>query len=540
MPNPPSQTLERSLELMKTGGIVRTPIDSGMGGLYRPFGVGTGDGRIASLETLFDYFVNQVYDPDLALAQDPDFEEKCNQQPDVHAAMVIRQNTVAQFPWSIAASDVPGIDPATAKGIAEYVDEVLRRLDMETIYEQMQVAVLMGGVGHEWVWHREANGVEYPVEVWNMKKQRFVFDRLGNMAILTRNAPVWGEYVGPNPDVLAMPLRKLDNGMWVVQANSVYMPHGKFTYHRYMPEGGTFQRTANEGYLYYGRGEASKLYVMVNYSGFGLHYWMKFLEKYGIPPMTLYGPDNQGPIAKNIAASLRGESVTFIPHPVGEEKNFWFEVEDRQFPSQAFDAFSSFLKDYIPAKIRIILLGDESAQAQPEGGGSYSSHVSRKESGTQVIFARDAKRISQTLSRQLIPHIVLSRFYNCPPEYFPKHVMQPSEERDVKSDMEVAEMVSKLVPIKESEVYERSGYSKPAPDDKTVFNGGQPADNPFDMMSGGATGGIPPHAGASGGGNGAEGQQGSGKPSRPPGMGEQAGGGAVGQSGDKPRVPEEI
>src|SRR4051812_163278 len=84
------------------------PKDSGMGGLFRPFAKGQDGARTATLETLYDFFIDSVPDPDEALAQDPGFLDKLHAHPDVVAAMRKRELTVASMPDHIESNpDAP-------------------------------------------------------------------------------------------------------------------------------------------------------------------------------------------------------------------------------------------------------------------------------------------------------------------------------------------------------------------------------------------------------------------------------------------------
>src|SRR6185312_11818097 len=94
------------------------PADSGMGPVRRPSAHGQEGGRIATPETLFDFWINTVPDPDEALSFDPDFLNKLYRHPDVCAAFEKRAHTVAQFEERVEANpDAP--DQKLAEKIAE-------------------------------------------------------------------------------------------------------------------------------------------------------------------------------------------------------------------------------------------------------------------------------------------------------------------------------------------------------------------------------------------------------------------------------------
>lgn len=520
-----------TIGVMGAGGQSLVPVDSGSGRLSRPVIRAKEGSPVATLERLYDYFIDQVEDPDTALLQNQNFDELMRQQPDVHAALLLREQTVAQFNWTMNRSTDPTANPEDAQRVADYVDICLRRLDMVSLYEEMQQAVGLGGSGHEFIWERGPDGVEIPTRFIHLQKTNFVFDRLGNMALLTRANPVWGAYISANPDNgPSQEPTQFADGRW-----AVFFPQGKFIYHKYTAIGGPWTRPAEMGFQYWGRGEDTRLYIIVMAAQFALRFWLKYLERFGVPPTDLYYPDNGRPTAEaqGIVNDILGGAVCAIPRLVGVGNEYsLYKVETRETPTMSNDIFASFLNEYIAPKVRMIILGSAEEQQKGEASGGFSDHVSRKKSGSGVIFNRDGLRISETLNRQLIPHIVLRKWPGLPEAYWPKHRLQAEEERDRLQEMEIAEKASTLVPIKEDEIYERSGFTKPGPDDKTVFNAqGQGGDDPFAAAMGG---GMPPGgAGMPPGGvpGALAGPNGTGAGSTPIGQGSSGGKDVIGNGG---------
>ena len=334
----------------------------------------------------------------------------------------------------------------------------------------MQGAVLLGGQGHEWMWHREADGSERPIRAFMVHKSRFLFDRLGNMALKTRQTPVWGSYIGENtanPDL------------------AVKFPRGKFTYHVYRRDTATWDHPENEGYAFYGRGEDTNLYYPVTFDNFVLRFRMKYIEKFGIPPTIVYHPDNEVLTgqALRVAESVRGESVILIPRIVGQgNENSKYKIEQLNPPASSYDLFQSFTENWTRPAVNNIILGSADEMQQGENGG-YSSNVSRHDTGPQVIFTWDAKNICSTFNYQMIPAMVTSKWPNLPATYWPRFSMESKEEKDQLQDMQVIEAASKLVPVCEDEVYEKAGLRKPKATDKTVGGQGEGQD-PFAMLGG--------------------------------------------------------
>lgn len=461
----------KATQLMMAQGRYRMPIDSGYGDVYRPFATGFKDQRILTLETLYDFFINNVPDPDSAMAQDPNFDVKMTNHPDVTAFFRTRELTVAGMPARIEASQKAGVDGPTAEKVRAYVEDVIQDLPNPVeFYRQFQAAVLLGGQGFEFVW-AVVNGYPRPVEYFPVHKTRFVFDRLGSLAVLTRTTPVWGAYVARTP-------QRMPSGEYAYHA-----PGGRFIYHKYMAEGGPWQRPADEGYLYWGRGENTRLYIPVMFDQFAIRFRMKWLEKHGLPLTILWHPDNWDAEAEKIVKSLRGEGIVKIPKVVGKEKDHFFDIDFKDPPTSGYDAFQQFQDDWVRDRIERIILGSADTTSQGSAG-AYSAKQALREAGPKIIFRYDAKNIDDTINHQLIPYIVRARWPGMPSEYMPKHVMEPKEHKDELTRMQIAAAASQLVPLKTDEIYEAAGFERPKEGDTdVVFNPGT-SDNPFEGMGG--------------------------------------------------------
>lgn len=458
------------LRVMSEDGIYKNPNEN-TGKLVRPFGVPNQEGgRLATLQTLYDFFIDVVPDPDTALAQNPDFDEYLTQQPDVLAAMRLRELTVASLPAKIKPSEAPGIDREQAQKIADYVNDVFNALtNRMELYRQMQNAVMMGGQGHEWVWARDGLGIDRPVNYFPIHKTRFVFDRTGNLSILTREYPVWGVVASRNPE-------RMPDGRHIYKATG-----GKFTYHKYMSHGGPWHRPAAEGYIYWGRGEDTNLYIPVTFDQFVLRFQMKWLEKHGMPTSVLYHPENSELTSQTlkIAESIRDEAVIRIPRPIGPgEENSWFHLEFVDPPASGYEAFSQFHDSWTAPRIEKILLGGANLLNLGESG-AYAATVDQRDSGMDIIFRFDAQNINETINTQLIPYIVCAKFKGCDSKYWPKHALEPAEQVDQQVKMSVLQQGAALVPVRKASIYQAMGEKPPGDDEETVFVGMQP-DGAFD------------------------------------------------------------
>lgn len=466
----PDAITAKTIAYLTEGGGYRIPADSGMGNLYRPFAGAQDGSRVSTLETLYEFWINDVPDPDEALRLDPNIRMKLRMHPDVAAAMRKRELTVASFPDRIEPNP-DATDSHVAKQVSDYVGWVWRQIPKrQLLYQQMQGAVMDGGRGHEWMWHREANGIERPVQFSAVDKSRFIFDRLGNLALRTRTEPVWGSYVMANPQS---------------QVRNDF-PRGKFTYHMHRQEPGPWDDPQLEGYMYFGCGEDVALYYVTTFDIFVLRMRVKWLEMFGFPPTDIYYPHNMPEFIgklKTLVSQVGHETIATIPRltgPTEGEIDSLFKVQYRNVPTMSYDAFQTFSDKYTKPRVDSILLGS-AEEGQKSEQGAYSEHIARQDSGPQIWFKWDARNIASTIQAQLIPPIVWGRFPNLPIEYMPIFKLEAKEERDRRQEGEILELGTKLVPVAEEEVYDKLGLRKPKEGEKTVTNPGSQGMDPFDQ-----------------------------------------------------------
>jgi hypothetical protein len=91
-----------------------------MGDLWVPQLNSQYGGYSATLETLYDFFINNVPDPDSALAQNADFDEILRQHPDVHKVAttecrkdvrMVALTVLVEFHWVVGVAFETGEPP---------------------------------------------------------------------------------------------------------------------------------------------------------------------------------------------------------------------------------------------------------------------------------------------------------------------------------------------------------------------------------------------------------------------------------------------
>lgn len=451
------------------------PADSGTGTLGQPHAFGQSGGRLAGLETLYDFYINTVPDPDEAMAQDPDILSKLHNQADVMQCMEKRSLTVRGMPWKCEPNKYAE-DKALAQELSEYAAKVFDGITtLRDFFQECQKAILPGGIGHEWMWQKEVDGTERPIACWGIHKTRLLFDRLGNLQLRTRTNPVFAVYIGANPGNEAL---------------AKGFPPGKFTYWTYEKVPGEWNKPELEGYQYWGRGLDVPLYYAVTFDMYVLRFQMKWIEQYGLPTKLMYYPDNvmagTKAQAQAVARSLAGNPVVSIPRQPGQGNEYsLYKIESMDVPSPSFDAFSEFYKVRTKPAINGICLGSANEMEDGEKGG-YASHQSRRDSGPMILFKADAERISDVINRQLMPAIFRrgpAKFRNLPWHYMPRFKLIAEEEKDRLQEATILQTVTQFMPIVEDEAYDRVGLRKPAKEDKTIGGAPMPGEgNPFDGM----------------------------------------------------------
>ena len=328
----------------------------------------------------------------------------------------------------------------------------------------MQNAVLRGGQGIEFVWAMCNTGskpIPRPVEFYPVDKSRFVFDRLGNMALLCRQAPVWGSYVARNVNRQPVDLQNIQGAKGAMTAFPTEA--GRFLYHKYKSIGGKWTRPADEGFIYWGFGEDIPLYLPVTFDNFALRFRMKWLEKFGTPLTVLSYADGAIPAAdvKAVAKAMREEVVVNKPFPNGGGQDDWMKIEYMQPQMSGQDAFASFSDTWTKPRVEKILLGGANLmEIGPQG--SYASSVSQRDSGSQMVFRWDCLNIDTTINLQMVPYICQARFPGMNPRYYPRHQMAPELQKDKKAEMEIIEKAVQMgVDIRKSDIYDLLGKSKP-------------------------------------------------------------------------------
>ena len=187
-------TYRTTRDLVNAGGIQTTLPDSGFGRVWRPrltgpYGEEYGE-RKAVLETLFAYYLDNVRDPDYALAQDPNADELLMSHQGVRPCFLKRSMSVARLNRQILPSRAVDSDPVECQAMADRCEDVFEGIpNIRHLYQQMENAFMMGGQGHEFVWAKDALGTWAPKYFYPIHKEGISEERAGAiLAAKTREA----------------------------------------------------------------------------------------------------------------------------------------------------------------------------------------------------------------------------------------------------------------------------------------------------------------------------------------------------------------
>ena len=151
-----------------------------------------------------------------------------------------------------------------------------------------------------------------------------------------------------------------------------------------------------------------------------------------------------------------------------------FDLATAKPASSSIDWFTQHNKEYTAPLVSLILLGSSEESQKQEGRGGYSDHASRRDSGPNIFFARDALNISGTINKQMVPAIVLGRWPNIPPSYWPMFGMEASEEKDRMQEVQIYGATSEKVPVPVNDFYDAAGIRKPDPGEDVIGGPAQP------------------------------------------------------------------
>lgn len=378
-----------------------------------------------------------VTDPDYALRKDPKVYMRMLRDPQIYYCLEVRKAATTGLPWVVRPPDDFMNDPQAL----EFANAAERRLkkisNISEMFSNLMDALLPGMAVVELVWGLDPDSGEYVVKehfpVW---KDRFVFDKDGNLRLKTRNSPVTGEPV----------------------------PSYKFIHHIFNVSDGSWLRPEEMGYCYFGKGLAdTPLYHYFYFKVVTLRYLLKALEQYGLPFKLLYtGPQNAllAQRMADIMAALQNDSVVQVPGKKGEVN------VDVVKSTGSVDFFISFI-EYIDRLITRAILGQELMTEMPDVGSYAAARVHR--SVFMQIVESDKNQLEDTINKTLMKYDADLNTPQLPEKVRPRFLFKSAPSTDAAAFLQVVNAAINLgLEVSEAQIREATGLREPFPGEATV------------------------------------------------------------------------
>lgn len=423
----------------------------------------------------------RVYDPDYALSKEPDPYEKVRKDPVIAAAIEDRLHGIAGAHWKWE----PASDRIEDKAVANIFEEITKRCEnfLESRYELAQAVILNRSYGYMEggrVW--EAFG-DRPVQNWwcptritDIDRRRFRY------APFHYRNPETGE-----PEfIVNLELFSITRQRWETVGNPEW-----FIQHIYANE---------EARLGYGRGLLECIYFYHYAKTIVIREGLSALEKFarGILVGRIDGLRNGSKDRTNAQVQAAFQDVLqnmMARHVITMDKNDEVDVLDGSASGNA--QITEFLRYFDEAIIRVV-----TGSVLPMGSNSdvgSNARSTTEDQRTEILYQYDRQLMDASITKCLGGKIWAynrAQFAAAGLGGARMPAFQTIQERkeDHKLNAEVATlMINAGLPLRLDEVYKRTGWTRPGPDDETIERAAQ---MPFDPM-GGAPGGMP---GGEGGG----------------------------------------
>ena len=376
---------------------------------------------------------------------------------------------VSGLDWEVLPGAQPGLEASSRQRfIADSVADIIKTIPRKAeTFQNLSDAILKGLAVVGLIWQQKTNGLWCIRSTYPVNKDRFVFTTKGELRLLSKRNPLFGERVPPY----------------------------SFVPHVFNQDDGSFWNTMEAGYVFYGRGLADVLYHIFFFKTHAMKFWLKWLERFGSPVWVgRYSPptdDTMRELMLNLLKVLRGNSEIAIPSGEG------WDLETKEPSAMSRSTFKDFVDDYADKKIAQVILGQTSTTEAGEGGLALGK-VHATTFGRIVAF--DCQCLEDTVNMYLVRSIVDVNFG--PQEYYPMFKFRLQEDRNTPEFVStLSQLVNLGVKIPLKYVYDYTGIPQPAgeetvltpPSAALALSGGAP--------TGSMGGGMQGPTGANGGGS---------------------------------------
>ncbi len=353
----------------------------------RPFAVGH---RSAHFDTLFANFIDLVNDPSRARLRDPDVANRMRQDLQILGCLNVRKLATIQLRREfVPANSTPG-----AKLVAERFSRLWKQQYRETeALNNMLDAILDGITIQEVLW--KLNEDDYTLGIGRMYpcyKDRFVFSKTGQLALLTRHNVFYGDLVHP----------------W------------QFVKHVYNPSGGSYRNPQDEGRIYWGQGLEDSIYPNYYFKTVVLNLYTRWLQRLSSGVLVARYP-YKNPDARSVALELLEayQEDEELAYPSGEE----WDLEVKEATRAPAETYLSFI-EYMDRQLSKAILGSTLIIDQGDVGSQSLGEVHERTTFGRITEF-DRVGLIETINTELVP--VIGALNKIPPELFPKFDMPIDE-----------------------------------------------------------------------------------------------------------------
>jgi len=394
--------------------------------------------RFAGLDKLFYTLIQGVVeDPDYAVKKDSKIYERMLRDPQIYYCLMVRKAAVSSLPWIIKPKMTMSQD-ASAKQFAKSAEERIKQIPrFSELVDNMMDSILPGLSVNELIWKVGSKGHYIVDNHFPVNKDRVKFNKKGDLYLLSPNSPTAGMKVPPY----------------------------KFICHTFNTTDGSWVKPETAGYAFYGRGLAdTPLYHYFHFKMMALKYFLKSLERYGMPFKIIYtGAQNTALADKmsEIMLALKNDAVVSVPGKKGD-----VNVEIDHAKSAKENMFLNFI-EYVDKLITKSILGQELMTEMP-GVGSYAA-ASIHKSVFALLNARDRDKIKDVLNRTLLTYDAQLNTPNLAEEYRPVFDFRRSPVEETDTFLNTVKMAMELgLATSEAQVREYTGLREPMPGEKVL------------------------------------------------------------------------
>jgi phage gp29-like protein len=358
-------------------------------------------------------------------------------EPEISAALTDCGLAIASLDWGVRPDDP---DDKASRDRADLLTSDFKDIDMKSFMRSCAGSRYKGFVASEipWIWKKHHHGFNTPVPI---PQYAWKFDKDTGAPLLVPAGDYEGKPVTP--------------GRFLVVRNT----------------------DEQDGLNWYGESEGCDVYYYADFLNWFIRHWLVSAEIAG--GVIVWGKFPQGSSDEQKAElyemvrSMQNAQTGIIPDTQSIEIPKLERINIRDFWKGSCDWFAR--------KVRKRLTGSDLASSQSDGTGTYAMSAQHGEvswtwiQGTAPIVENGLKELAK-----------LHTLYNYGPEV---PAPEPYLDYEPREDQEkLANTIDKLVgagvKLKADEVYEKTGWTKPAEDDDVIEKKAAPAPSPFGGLPG--------------------------------------------------------